>query len=235
MCGRYAITLPPEAVRSYFDYVERPNFPPRYNIAPTQPVPVVVARKDRNGVINRHFQLMRWGFLPGFVKDVAKFPLIINARAETCAEKPSFRNALKRRRCLFIMDGYYEWQTSVLPKGPKQPWLFRRPDHGVFAVAGLHEHLITSEGSEIESACLLTTAANAAVCPVHDRMPVVVAPGDFATWLELDETRFDEALHLLRTPPDDTFEAVPIGQAINSARNEGAALQLPLNAPRPPY
>lgn len=230
MCGRYAITLPPAAVRAYFGYVEHPNFPPRYNIAPTQPVPVVVARKNNNSDTSRHFQLMRWGFLPSFIKDVAKFPLIINARAETCAEKPSFRHALKRRRCLFIMDGYYEWQAAAVPKGPKQPWLFRRPDHGVFAVAGLHEHLMMPDGSEIESACLLTTPANAAVRAVHDRMPVVVAPADFSTWLDLDETRLDGALHLLRPPPDDTFEAVRISAAINSPRNEGAALQVPLKA-----
>ncbi len=235
MCGRYAITLPPEAVRSYFAYVERPNFPPRYNIAPTQPVPVVVARKTGEGGTSRHFQLMRWGFLPGFVKDVAKFPLIINARSETCAQKPSFRHALRRRRCLFIMDGYYEWQASAAPKGARQPWLFRRPDKSVFAVAGLHEHLVTPDGSEIESACLLTTAANDAVRAVHDRMPVLVAPGDFETWLDLDETRYEEALHLLRTPANDSFEACRIGPAVNSVRNDGAALQMPLEDTKSPY
>ena len=232
MCGRYAITLPPEAVRSYFDYVEQPNFPPRYNIAPTQPVPVVLARRDPDGHIRRHFHLLRWGFLPGFVKDVAKFPLIINARAETCVQKPSFRNALRRRRCLFIMDGYYEWQAPSIPKAPKQPWLFRRPDHGVFAVAGLHEHLVTADGSEIETACLLTTAANQQVRAVHDRMPVVIARQDFDSWLDLDETRFEAALPLLRPAPDDYFVATAIGTAINSARNEGAALQMPLNGPQ---
>ena len=231
MCGRYAITLPPEAVRAYFDYVEQPNFPPRYNIAPNQPVPVVLARHDPDGQIRRHFQLLRWGFLPGFVKDVAKFPLIINARAESCAEKPSFRNALRRRRCLFIMDGYYEWQAAPAAKAPKQPWLFRRADHGVFAVAGLHEHLTTADGSELDTACLLTTSANGQVRAVHDRMPVVIAPQDFDTWLDLDETRFETALLLLRSAPDDYFVATRIGPAVNNARHDGPALQAPLKGP----
>ncbi|MBV1707841.1 MAG: SOS response-associated peptidase [Hyphomicrobiales bacterium] len=231
MCGRYAITLPPEAVRSYFDYVEQPNFPPRYNIAPTQPVPVVLARRDGDGAVRRHFQLLRWGLLPGFVKEIAKFPLIINARSESCAEKPSFRNALRRRRCLFIMDGYYEWQAAPAAKMPKQPWLFQRPDRGVFAVAGLHEYLVTADGSELETACLLTTAANAQVRPVHDRMPVVIAPPDFDTWLDLDETRFETALPLLRPAADDYFVATRIGPAINNARHEGAVLQTPLKSP----
>ena len=109
MCGRYAITLPPEAVRAYFAYGETPNFPPRFNIAPTQPIPIVLAEPHSGGE-RRHFQLVRWGFLPGFVKDPKGFPLIINARAETLAGKPSYRAALKRRRCLVIADGFYEWR-----------------------------------------------------------------------------------------------------------------------------
>ena len=120
MCGRYAITLPPEAVRAFFDFVEQPNFPPRYNIAPTQPIPIVHAREHTRGR-ERHFRLVRWGFLPGFVKDPKEFPLIINARAERLAGKPSFRNAFKRRRCLVIADGFYEWRKTE-GKGPKQPY-----------------------------------------------------------------------------------------------------------------
>ncbi|HPG02566.1 MAG TPA: SOS response-associated peptidase, partial [Rhodoblastus sp.] len=105
MCGRYAITLPPEAMRQLFGYIEQPNFPPRYNVAPTQPVPIVRAARGE-----RHFGLVRWGFLPGFVKDPKTFPLIINARAEGIEAKPSFRAAIRRRRCLFVADGWYEWR-----------------------------------------------------------------------------------------------------------------------------
>ena len=105
MCGRFAITLPPEAVRGFFAYLEKPNFPPRYNIAPTQPIPIVAAQAQTGGA-TRHFTLVRWGFLPGFVKNTKEFPLIINARAETVLEKASFRAAVKRRRCLIIADGF---------------------------------------------------------------------------------------------------------------------------------
>ena len=117
MCGQFAITLPPEAVRAFFDFIEQPNFPPRYNIAPTQPIPIVYAREHSRGG-ERHFLLVRWGFLPGFVKDPKDFPLLINARAETLLQKPSFRAAMKRRRCLVISDGFYEWRREFPRPGP---------------------------------------------------------------------------------------------------------------------
>src|SRR3979411_2422612 len=112
MCGRFVITSPPAALREIFGYVEQPNFPPRHNIAPTQPIPGVVIE---NGV--RHFRLMRWGLLPAWVKDPGKFTLLFNARAETVLDKPAFKNAMKRRRCLIPADGYYEWQASEGRRG----------------------------------------------------------------------------------------------------------------------
>lgn len=154
MCGRYAMTLPPEAARSYFRYGEIPNFPPRYNIAPTQPIPIV--RLDGAG--SRRFALVRWGFIPSFVKDMKAFPLIINAKAEGIDGKPSFRAAVRRRRCLIIADGFYEWrQDGSGSKAPKQPFLMRRPDGGPMAFAGLYETWQAAEGSEIETACIITT------------------------------------------------------------------------------
>ena len=139
MCGRYAITLPPEAIRALFGYLEQPNFPPRYNIAPTQPIPDRDRTRAHRSDSERHFLLVRWGFLPGFVKDPKEFPLIINARAETLAEKPSFRAAFKRRRCLVIADGFYEWRRAApgVAKGPKQPYLIRRVDGAPMGFAGL--------------------------------------------------------------------------------------------------
>ena len=113
MCGRYAITLPPDTYREFFGYPEQPNFPPRYNVAPTQPVPVVL---DDRG--ERHFRLVRWGFLPGWVKDPKDFPLVINARGETLETKPTFKAALKRRRCIFLTDGFYEWRRDGKEKTP---------------------------------------------------------------------------------------------------------------------
>src|SRR3954466_3637155 len=120
MCGRFVITSPPEALRQIFGYLEQPNFPPRYNIAPTQPVPVVILE---NG--GRHFRLMRWGLIPSWVKDPRKFTLLINARSETVREKPAFKNAIKRRRCLIPADGYYEWQDAG---GRKRPFFIHRRD-----------------------------------------------------------------------------------------------------------
>ena len=111
MCGRFAIASPPEVFREALGYVEQPNFPPRYNVAPTQPVPVVI---DDRGT--RHFRLMRWGFVPAWAKDPKEFPLVINARGETLLTKPTFRNALKRRRCVFLADGFYEWRREGEPR-----------------------------------------------------------------------------------------------------------------------
>ena len=225
MCGRYAITLPPEAMRNFFRYAEQPNFPPRYNIAPTQPVPVV--KLDRDGA--RHFALVRWGFLPGFAKDAKTFPLIINARAETIGEKPSFRNALRRRRCLFMMDGYYEWRRQ---ERGKQPFLFRRADGAPMGVAGLWETYCGADGSEIDTACLITTTANGAAAAVHDRMPAILEPEDFAAWLDLDELATPHAAALLRPAGDDVLEFFAIGAAIGKAANDGPELQRPLGVQR---
>src|SRR5512139_2899603 len=128
MCGRYALTSAPDAVRALFNYVETPNFPPRYNIAPTQPILIVTAaRGPEGGPPIRHSVLARWGFLPGFVKDPRDFPLIFNAQVETVCEKASFRNAMKRRRCLIPADSYYEWlKLGTGRKIERRPYLFRR-------------------------------------------------------------------------------------------------------------
>jgi putative SOS response-associated peptidase YedK len=156
LCGRFAITLPPEAVRAFFAYVEQPNFPPRYNIAPTQPIPIVFARAHTGGA-ERHFLLVRWGFLPGFVKEPKTFPLLINARAEGIEEKASFRAALRRRRCLVISDGFYEWRR-VAEKGPKQPYLIRRMDGEPMGLAGLWDTPASSRPGPTSSCRTCTSA-----------------------------------------------------------------------------
>lgn len=222
MCGRYAIIMPPEAMRNLFGYVEQPNFPPRHNIAPTQPVPIVLADAG-----TRHFRLVRWGFLPSFVKDVKKFPLIINARAETLLEKPSFRNAARRRRCLFPMDAYYEWRAGP---GPKQPFAFRRSDGAGMGVAGFWETLCTPDGSEIDTACLITVAANGAVAAIHDRMPAILAPADFAAWLDPDESAMEAAIALLRPADNDAVEFYAVPTLVNNVRNDGLELLAPLKS-----
>ena len=223
MCGRFAITLPPEAVRAFFAYVEQPNFPPRYNIAPTQPIPIVVAAEHSSGR-ERHFRLVRWGFLPRFVKDVKSFPLIINARAEGVAEKPSFRAAFKRRRCLVIADGFYEWRVTG-SKQLKQPYLIRRIDGQPLGFAGLHETYMDASGGEIDTACIITTSANALMRHVHDRMPVILPQRAFSAWLDNALTTPSEALDMLRPAPEELLELTPVSTAVGSVANDGEALQ----------
>src|ERR1700692_3032535 len=151
MCGRFVITSPPEALRQVFGYTEQPIFPPRHNMAPTQPIPVVIIE---SGV--RHFRLMRWGLLPAWVKDPRKFTLLINARAETVREKPAFKNAIRRRRCLIPADGYYEWQASGKRK---LPYFIHRRDGAPMGLAGLAETWIGANGEELDTVAIVQGAA----------------------------------------------------------------------------
>ncbi len=232
MCGRYAITLPPEAVRSYFGYAETPNFPPRFNVAPTQPIPIVLA-DPMSGGQKRHFRLVRWGFLPTFVKDPKAFPLIINARAESLLGKPSYRAALKRRRCLVIADGFYEWRRSpgAARGAAKRPYLVRRIGGGPMGLAGLHETWCDATGGEIDTACIVTTAANGLVAPLHDRMPAILEPVDFDAWLDVDGVDATAAARLPRPAAEAALELVEIGPAVNRVANDGPELQTPAAAP----
>ena len=223
MCGRFAITLPPEAVRAFFDYIEQPNFPPRYNIAPTQPIPIVFAHAHTQGA-ERHFSLARWGFLPGFVKDPKDFPLMINARAEGIEQKPSFRAALKRRRCLVIADGFYEWRR-VSEKGPKQPYLIRRVNGEPMGLAGLYETWSDRTGGEIDTACIITTTANRLMSSVHDRMPAILPREAFSLWLDSDGVEAATATALLRPAPEGALELVPIGNGVNRVANDDPSVQ----------
>jgi putative SOS response-associated peptidase YedK len=235
MCGRYAITLPPEAVRAYFAYRETPNFPPRYNIAPTQPIPVVIAEPRSAGGV-RHFQLMRWGFLPGFVKDPKGFPLIINARAETMADRPSYRAALQRRRCLVIADGFYEWRKGSASGGRgevSRPYLIRRVSGEPMGFAGLYETWCDRTGGEIDTACIITTSANSLAALVHDRMPAILDPGEFVPWLDVEGVGAAKALALLKPAPDAALELVEIGPAVNRVANDDESLQQPIAPPIP--
>jgi putative SOS response-associated peptidase YedK len=223
MCSRYSLTSPPEAVRAYFAYRETPNFPARYNIAPTQAVPVVCL----DGENKRSFRLMRWGLLPHFVKDLKQFPTLINARAEGVATKPAFRTAIVRRRCLIPADGFYEWTG---PKARRRPFLLRPRGGGLIAFAGLWESWRDREGGKIDTDVILTCAANATVTPLHDRMPVVLPPHAFEAWLDSTATELDAALALLQPAPDDLLEAVEIHPKINDSRREEPGIQEPLQA-----
>ena len=211
MCGRFVITSPPDAMRRLFRYAEQPNFPARYNVAPTQPIPVV---RLINGA--RTFTLMRWGLLPGWVKDPKGFTLLINARAETAAEKPAFRNALKRRRCLLPADGFYEWKREG---ALKQPYFIRRRDRAPFAFAGLWETWSGPGGEEIDTAAIVTTDASADLAALHHRMPVTIDPDDFDAWLD-DASDAQAVQRLMRPAPEGQFELFPVSDAVNKVIND---------------
>ncbi len=217
MCSRYSFTSPPEAVRSYFGAFVREEFPPRYNIAPTQPVHIV--RNNVRGV--RELELVRWGLIPSWVKDPREFSTLINARSETAAEKPSFRASMRHRRCLVPTDGFYEWTGE---KGHKQPHLIRPRGGGLMAMAGIWDHWIGADGSEIETMAILTVAANRTMTPIHDRMPAIIAPGQFDLWLDVSSGTSTIATAMLAPAPDDLLEVVTVSPRLNNPRNEGPEL-----------
>ncbi|PPR25307.1 MAG: putative SOS response-associated peptidase YedK [Alphaproteobacteria bacterium MarineAlpha10_Bin3] len=214
MCGRYSLTTPLESVERLFAFDARPNLAARYNIAPTQPVPVL-----RNGVSGRReLVLVRWGLVPSWAKAVSAGRPLINARAETVAEKPAFRNAFKRRRCLIPADGFYEWHA--VPDGSKQPYRIAMADNALFAFAGIWEHWQTTEGSELETCAIVTTDANNQIRDIHHRMPVILAPGDFDAWLSGEPG----AAATLMRPYGGSLIAYPVGRAVNDIRNDGPSL-----------
>jgi putative SOS response-associated peptidase YedK len=218
MCSRYSLTSPPEAVRAYFGYRDTPNFPARYNIAPTQAVAVV--RHDREG--QRQFRLMRWGLLPSFVKDAKQFPTLINARSEEALDKASFRHAMRYRRCLVPADGFYEW---IGPKGKRRPFLLRPRALHLIAFAGIYERWRDPAGGEIDTVAILTCPANRAVAPLHDRMPVVLPVEHFAAWLDVKGTDAEAAVALLQPAPDDLFEAIEMDAKINDSKRDEPGIQ----------
>jgi putative SOS response-associated peptidase YedK len=221
MCGRYVILSPPEAMRQAFGYAEQPNFPARYNIAPTQPVPVVIRE---NGV--RHFRLMRWGLIPAWVKDPRQFALVINARAETVLDKPAFKNAMKRRRCLLPVDGYYEWRQS---EGRKRPLFIRPRSGGLIAFAGLAETWVGPNGEELDTVAIVTAAARGDLATLHPRVPVTIAPADYARWLDCDAIDAGEAVLLLSAPEDGAFVWHEVSTRVNRAAADDAQLLLPIS------
>jgi putative SOS response-associated peptidase YedK len=221
MCSRYSLTSPPEAVRAYFDYRDTPNFPPRYNIAPTQAVAVV--RINREG--ERQFKLMRWGLLPSFVKDLKQFPTLINARSEEVLDKASFRHAMRYRRCLVPADGFYEWTG---PKGKRRPFLLRPRAPHLIAFAGIYERWRDPAGGETDTVAILTCPANRTVAPLHDRMPVVLPFEHFAAWLDVKGTDAEAAIALLQPASDDLFEAIEMHPKINDSKRDEPGIQEPL-------
>ncbi|MFT6582462.1 MAG: putative SOS response-associated peptidase YedK [Alphaproteobacteria bacterium] len=214
MCGRYSLTTPVEGVARLFGFDERPNLAARYNIAPTQNALIV-----RSGVggglegVN-----IRWGLTPPWAQSLDEGVRMINARSETVREKPSFRAAYEARRCLAPSDGFYEWRKT---EGGKQPNRIALQDNSVFAFAGLWERWRAPDGADIDTFCLLTTAASPLLAPIHHRMPVILSPADYAVWLN---GMPEEAALLMQPYEDDALRTYPVGPQVGDVRNEGPDL-----------
>lgn len=215
------------------------DYPPRYNIAPTQPILLVVAGNRREAGSNlpdRQAMLARWGLIPAWAKNPADMPLNINARSETAAEKASFRAAMRHRRVLVPASGFYEWRREGGNR-PQPYWL--RPRHGgIVAFGGLLETYAEPGGSEIDTAAILTTAASRDIAHIHHRMPVVIKPDAFEQWLDCRTREPRDVSHLTRPPEEGFFEAVPVSDKVNKVANAGPELQervvLPVEPEAPP-
>ncbi len=223
MCGRYLITSTPEAMRALFKYLEQPNFPPRYNVAPTQPIPIVRLHEGE-----RQFALVRWGLIPAWVKDPKAFSLILQARSDSVVDKPSFKNAMRRRRCLIPADGFYEWNEAY---NPRRPYVVRPKDGKPVAFAGLWEAWMGPNGEELETCAVITCEANRTLHPIHHRMPVVIPEEAFGMWLDCRNVDALTASALLVPAPENLFEAWEISRDVNRVVNDSPELLKPAKGP----
>jgi putative SOS response-associated peptidase YedK len=213
MCGRFTLKTSPARIKEMFRLQRLGEFDPRYNIAPSQPVLAVRAipeSEERQGVF------LKWGLIPSWATEPGPSDGLINARADTVATKPLFRSAFKKRRCLVLADGFYEWRAAP---GGKIPYYFQMKDESPFAFAGLWERWEKGE-EPIESCTLITTDANGVVKPVHNRMPVILDPQNFDCWLDPDEKRAEVLQPFLVPLPDDWLTTYPVSKLVNNPRNE---------------
>lgn len=213
MCGRFTLSQSAEAIASVFQLNQVPTLEPRYNIAPTQPVATVL----QTSAHERQFQLLRWGLIPAWAKDATMGSRLINARAETVAEKPSFRSAFRHRRCLVIADGFYEWRRQ---DGKKQPFYFRMQNQQPFAFAGLWEHWQDPKGEAIDSCTILTTEANELLQQIHERMPVILNPKDYDLWLDPTVQKLEQLQQLLQPYSSTVMTSYPVSTKVNKPTND---------------
>lgn len=216
MCGRFTQRQPAAKIKKEFGVEEALEVEASYNIAPTQNI--LGVRQTPDG---REMSFLKWGLIPSWAKDSSMGAKLINARSETITEKPSFREAFKRRRCIIPADGFYEWQRTG---GRKQPFFFHFRDDRLFGFAGLWDRWKSEDGELIESCTILTTDANEALRPVHDRMPMILHPETYELWLDDDPRKSSLREELLRPFPASEMEGYPVNASINSPRNQGAGL-----------
>ena len=215
MCGRYRLSRRKQIVEEYFDSVsDEPDWEPRYNIAPTQPVPVI--RQNPKEPL-RELSLMRWGLIPSWAKGASAAASMINARSETASTKPAFADALKYRRCLIPADGFYEWKQSA---GSKQPFCFEVNDGELFAFAGLWDRWKDASGAWLTSCSILTTTPNAVTSTVHDRMPVILNRRDYDFWLDPGIGNVCAVCEPLKPYDAQQMRSYPVSMRINHVAND---------------
>ncbi len=224
MCGRFTLKTPVERLSEQFQFPKIIPLKPRYNIAPSQDVVVVRRMPDDR---ERKLAMLRWGLIPRWVKDPTRGSQPINAKAETAAEKPMFRDAFRRRRCLIPADGFYEWKQEG---GRKQPVYICTKDRQPFAFAGLWEHWEEQEGQFIESCTILTTEPNDLLAQVHSRMPVILDQNDYDLWLDPDVQEVSRLKPLLRPYPPEQMTFYPVNLRVNNPRNDDRLCVEPLPA-----
>ena len=222
MCGRYLLKSTPGEVGKLFGLDIRDNFPPRYNIAPTQPIAVIMQNHRRE----RDYALMRWGFIPAWQKTPTTRPLF-NVRAETVVEKISFHSAYKRRRCLIPANGYYDWREDE--KGVRRPFCVMRQDNSLFALGGIWETATDPDGGEIDTAAILTQRAGRDLRADFPRSPVIIGAEHFSIWLEADERDTDMLEDLLAPAPSGSWRSFAVSAAVNNARHDGPELIEPFS------
>lgn len=214
MCGRFTLRQSAEEIAQAFQISDVPPLEPRYNIAPTQPVATVLRTAENP---DRQLRMLHWGLIPFWADDPKLGSKLINARAETVADKPAFRSAFRHRRCLIVADGFYEWQQQ---ENGKQPFYLHLKDDRPFAFAGLWEHWQEDGGEAIDSCTILTTNANELTSPIHSRMPVILDPKDYDMWLDSSVSKSESLQSLLRPYASEKMEAYPVSKTVNRPTND---------------
>ena len=226
MCGRYTLHHKPVEIEERFEVETNLElFEPRYNIAPTQMVPVV--RHPRSGDETREVAPCKWGLIPYWATDPKIGNKLINAKAETIAEKPSFKHSFAKRRCLIPADGFYEWEKRG--KEPSQPFYIRRRDGGLFAFAGLYEGWRTPEGALLESCTIITVEPNELLSKIHNRMAAILRPEEEAAWID-PKSKMEDLLRMLRPYEPDELEAIPVSRVVNSPAQDIPECITPIQA-----
>ncbi len=222
MCGRYRLSRRKQIIEEHFDAMSDDDWTPRYNIAPTQPVPVI---RQNSKDPRRELSLMRWGLIPSWAKDLSTLAMMINARSETAATKPAFRDPFTSRRCLVPADGFYEWQRTGKPK---QPYRFEVNDGELFAFGGLWDRWKDPSGQWIKSCSILTTTPNAVTSSVHDRMPVILDPDSYDLWLDPGMTSVEVVSEMLRPYDARLMRCYPVSTRINHVANDDSECSAPV-------